>query len=87
MGQQNNWDIRQKYACSPESIEWFTEDKAFSPSYDSDPLPPLLPLPSSSCLSFSVFLCAFGQAYWWERGGGEWESIVKHTTTRKPDPL
>ncbi len=27
-------------------------------------------LPSATCLSFSVFLCVAGRAYWKERGGG-----------------
>ncbi len=30
---------------------------------------PIPPLPSASCLSFSVFLCVAGQAYWRESGG------------------
>jgi hypothetical protein len=42
-----------------ESIEWFIEDQAFLQSNDSGPGPPPSrpPLPSASCLSFSVLLC------------------------------
>ncbi len=40
----------------PDSVEWFIGDQAFSLSYDLAPLPDP-PLPSASCLSFSVFLC------------------------------
>ncbi len=52
------------------SIEWFIEGQAFLGSYASAPSSPL---PSASCLSFSVFLCAAGRAYLGERGreGGE----------------
>ncbi len=42
------------------SIEYFIEDQAL-------PTPLYPPLPTASCLSFSVFLCVAGQAYW--RGG------------------
>ncbi len=55
----------------PENIEWFVEDQAFSPSYDSappHPLPP--PLPSASCLSFSVFLCGGREYTGWRGGAG-----------------
>ncbi len=45
-----------------ERIEWFLEDQAFSPSYDFAP-PQTHPLPSSCCLSFSVFLCVAGRAW------------------------
>jgi hypothetical protein len=38
----------------------FIEDQAFSPSFDLAPPHPLLPLPSASCLSFSVFLRVAG---------------------------
>ncbi len=57
----------------PESIEWFIEDYAFSPSYDSATPPSHPLLPSESCLSFSVFLCVAGRAYWRKKGvgGGE----------------
>ncbi len=30
------------------------------------------PPPSASCLSFSVFLCVAGRAYWWERREKGW---------------
>ncbi len=39
----------------PESIEWFIEDKDFSPSYDL--ASPHYPPPVSKFLSFLVFLC------------------------------
>ncbi len=62
----------------PESIEWFIEGQAFLPSYDLATTPPL---PSASCLSFSVLLT--GRAYWQEKGGlgrsqiiRRWESLV-----------
>ena len=65
--------------CSALSIAWFKEDQAFLRSYDSAPrLSSRVwsldhPLPSASCLSFSVFLCVAGRAYWRERrvGGGD----------------
>ncbi len=56
--------------AEPESIEWFIEDRAFSSSYDLAPHPPP-PLPSESCLSFTVFLCVASRAEWEERGGGD----------------
>ncbi len=51
----------------PESIEWFIEDQAFSPSYDL--APPATPLPSSvSKLSlFLRLLCVAGRE---GKGGG-----------------
>jgi hypothetical protein len=53
-----------------EKIEWFIEDQAFSPLYALTPSPLLSnDLPSASCLSFSVFLCVAGRAYWREGGG------------------
>ncbi len=52
-----------------ESIEWFIEDQAFSPSYDLAPCS-LPPPPSATCLSFSVFLCVADGAYWRESGVG-----------------
>ncbi len=54
----------------PESIAWFIEDKAFLRSYNSAPRPPFPPLQQANCLSFAVFLCVDGQAYWRESGGG-----------------
>ncbi len=52
-----------------ESIEWFVENQAFSPSYDLAPTP--APLSSARVLAIPVFLCvAAGRAYWRERGGG-----------------
>ncbi len=67
-------------------FELFIEDQAFSPSYDLAPSPPLPPLPSASCLSFSVFLCVAGRAYWREMGDGVGEE-PNHTTARKSGPL
>jgi hypothetical protein len=63
----SNTERRQSYRelasesyWSSESIEWFIDDQAFLRSYDS--APPAPPLPSASCLSFSVFLCVAGRA-------------------------
>ncbi len=42
----------------------------------------LLPLPWASCLSFSVFLCVAGRAYWLEKGGCVGEE-PNHSTARK----
>ncbi len=58
------------YSYATESIGRFIEDQAFSRSYELAPPPPRPPLPSASCLSFSVFLCVSGCAYWRERGRG-----------------
>jgi hypothetical protein len=44
-----------------EGIECFIQDQAFSLFNDLAPPPP--PLPSASCLTFSVFLCVAGRAY------------------------
>ncbi len=66
-----------------ESIEWFTEVQAFSPSYDlAHSLPPF---PSANYLSFSVVMCVARRAYWrerGERGGG-----VKKPTIRRQESL
>ncbi len=45
------------------AVAWFGSSTTPSPHY----------LPSASCLSFSVFLCVAGRAYWRERrvGGGD----------------
>jgi hypothetical protein len=48
------------------SIKRFMEDQA--PPPPPSPTSPLLP--SASCLSFSVFLCVVGRAFWREKGGG-----------------
>ncbi len=54
------------YRYSTESIEWFKEDQAFSPSYT---LAPPLPLYHQHVVSLSqVFLCFAGRAYWRVRG-------------------
>jgi hypothetical protein len=49
--------------------------------FGSKPAPFPLPFPSVNCLSFSVFLCVFGRAYWRERGEGV------GLEPRKPGPL
>jgi hypothetical protein len=49
-----------------ESIELFIEDQAYLLLYIGS----FLPFPSAICLSFSVFLCVAGRAYWREREGG-----------------
>jgi hypothetical protein len=46
----------------------------------------LFPPATPSCLSFSVFLCVAGRAYWRERGEGR-EKEPNHSPTRKPRPL
>ncbi len=52
--------------------------------FGSTPAPFPLPLPSANCLSFSVFLCVFGRAYWRDRGwGGEGVGLE----SRKPGPV
>ncbi len=66
-----------------ESIEWFIEDQAFSPSYDLAP-PPLsrqkvVSLAQSSCVS--PVEMNDGRR---EEGVGE---EPNHTTVRKPGPL
>ncbi len=45
------------------AVVWFGSSPA--------PLPPALPSATASCLSFAVFLCVAGRAYWRERGAGE----------------
>ncbi len=46
----------------------FIENQAFSPSYNL--APPPHPLPSASCLSFSVFQFVTGRTYWRKMGEG-----------------
>ncbi len=49
------------------------DDQAFLRSYDLAPHPPPFPpLPSTTCLSFSVFLCVTARAYCQDTGGGRW---------------
>ncbi len=61
-----------------ESIEWFIEGQAFLRTYYmAQRPPPSPPFPSASCLSFSIFLCIAGPAYWRERGSGwAWSRII-----------
>ncbi len=49
----------------PASIEWFKEDQAFSPSYDSAPHPPTSPIYRQQAvpLSQSSCMCVACQAY------------------------
>ncbi len=70
---------RQRSLCGylrslhTESIEWFIEDHAFSPSYDFvPPPPPSLYAPFSKLSLFlSLHVCVAGRAYWqWGGGGG-----------------
>jgi len=45
--------------------------------FSSSPTP-FPPLPSASCLSFSVFLCVAGRAYWGEKWVGDgWNQIIR----------
>ena len=60
----------------PDSIEWFIEDQDFS---RSAPPPTPFPLPPAGCLSFLVFLCVAGWAFWRETMGED----QNHTTARK----
>ncbi len=78
------------------SVSWYTREycviywglQDFLRSYDSAPRPPpSSPLPSVRCLSFSVFLCVSGRAYWREGGGWGGGEEPNHATARKPDPL
>ncbi len=66
-------------ACElPERTEWFIEGRAFcGRMIRRHPNPPLR---SASFLSFSVFLCVVGRAYWRERGAGRgwtWSRIIQ----------
>jgi hypothetical protein len=52
----------------PESIECFLEDQAVLPPYDlAPPHPPSLRLLLASYLSFSMFQCVAGRAFWQRR--------------------
>ncbi len=80
----DNW----QYVIGPkaEIVELFIEDQAFLRSYDLAPAHPHpLPHPSARGLSFSVFLCVAGRAFWRDMGGGG--VLSYHTTARKPGPL
>jgi hypothetical protein len=70
--------IRSKRLAREESVEWFIEDQAFLQSFDSAPRPPPLPpIPSASCLSFSVFLCVTSELTD-GRGGGGWRGAKSY---------
>ncbi len=62
------WTKQSGSESASNSIEWFIEDQAFSPSIIW--LLSLLPLLSISCLSFSVFLCCQSSLLRGEGGGG-----------------
>ncbi len=64
-----------------ESIEWFTEDQAFSTSYE---LPP--PLHRQQDFSLSQSSCVSDRSYWLEMGEGVGE-LPNHTRARKPGHL
>jgi hypothetical protein len=71
------------FTYTPESTEWFTEDKAFLIWLLPHPLP-LSPL--VRCLSISVFLCVTGRADWREKREGRGKELY-HTTARKSSHL
>jgi hypothetical protein len=82
------------FSCGTDKIIFLSreylmilEDQAFLQSQDSAHRPPhSTPSPVSKLsLSFSVFLCVIGRAYWYE-WGGDWLG-EEHTTTRKPGSL
>jgi hypothetical protein len=90
-----NWLRRQEKAFDSGLLQYIpsrlciseygiiVEDQSFLWLYYSAPRPPPSPsLPSSSCLSFSVFLCVAGLAYWRER-----EEEPNHTKAKKSGPL
>ncbi len=54
--------------CHSREYLMIIEDRAFLRSYDSAPHPPHSPSPAATCLSFSVFQCVAGRAYWRGRG-------------------
>ncbi len=70
----------------PENTEWFMRTTlTCGRLVGSSPTPPL-PLPSASCLSFSVFLSVTCQASWRERLEGVGEE-PNDRTSRKLGPL
>jgi hypothetical protein len=64
------------HSCSfpPESIEWFIEDLAFSPSYDLAPPPPL-PFSREQVVSLSQSSCG-------RREGRKWSQIIQRPETQ-----
>ncbi len=59
-----------RWQTHPESIEWFIEYQAFFRMIRLLGIIPSPSLPSASFLSFAVFLCVAGLAYWHQRGRG-----------------
>ncbi len=84
-GQQNifsftflgcGFPVRPQRRSEPESIEWIIEPSFFTVVWSGFSFPPL---PSATCLCFSVFLCAPGQATdreGWGGGGGVVRSYI-----------
>ncbi len=70
---------------SPESFEWFIEDRAFSSWLGSSILPPF---PSSIVSKLSLFLnvpaCVAGRAYWQERRGGGGKTVSYYSEKAWP---
>ncbi len=89
--ERHTWRVFLPTLCvclgaAAESIEWFIEDQASSPSYDLAPPHPLLPSQVSKLpLSLSLPECYRSSLLTGEggRGGGG----PNHTTARKPGPL
>ncbi len=72
---------RRRCFYQSESIEWVIEDQAFLRSYYLGHTP----LPSSSCLSFSVFLWVAGRVFWRERSWwGEWGGAKQYKKVWSP---
>ncbi len=67
-----------------QSIEWFMEDQAFSPSFDLAHSPS--PQPPSPISKLSLFLSLPVLSNWRKRGEGVGEE-PDHTTPRKHGPL
>ncbi len=81
--------IHALFGVPPTSEYWMIyRGPGFLPIvlFGSSPTP-FPPLRSASCLSFSVFLCVAGRAYWREKRGDGLGDKPNHTTARKPGPL